>query len=103
MERKLQMMDLFEYIIASWTRCNYDRKKRYHIDFDFTKTEEPYIFTIQMWSSEQVVKIICENMETEKHSQIVFTYTTCLDYINQFGIEKFLENHKKMLINIIKE
>lgn len=95
-------MDLFEYIIGTWTRCNYDRKRKYHIDFDFMKDEYPYRFTIQMWSSTQRVELECLDFKTGITSSIFFSYATCLEFINRTGIEKFLEYHKQMLINSVK-
>lgn len=102
MQKRLQMMDLFNYIIKNWTRCNYDKKKKYHIDFCFIKEELPIVYTIEMYSSTQLVRLYCKNIETDQYSQIQFTYATCIDNMNRFGIEKFLEIHMKMIYNLIK-
>lgn len=102
MQKRLQMMDLFEYIIKTWTRCNYDKKKKYHIDFCFTKEEHPIVYTIEMWSSTRFVRLSCVNVETKQNSQIQFSYATCIDSMNRFGIEKFLEIHMEMISNLIK-
>lgn len=98
MPKSLQLMDVFDYIIKSWTRCNYDRKRKYHIDFDFCKETGNLIYTIQMYSSQQMVYLWCENKDTSKKFKMSFSYETFIDAINLAGdIEQYFINIETIL------
>lgn len=65
------------------------------------KEESPYTYIIEMWSSMKIVRFECRNVDG-RNAQIQFSYVTCLECINRFGIEEFLEHHKEMISNLIK-